>query len=246
MGSEMGASESKPERLIADYVRDLRVSAWHRQLPRSETESLVDGARNDIEAALEEAGNREEATVYRVLDQLGPPGDIVARATARPRSDVQRAVDAALAPILRLRGAFRARGWGVAEVGALILLILGPFYLWWIGPIFGIILVRVAAGRWSERATHRATNFVAAMFAIQVVMAVGLLVYVLASGGPYDAEISKVFTSFHPGVGAISPLSPFLGGVGPLSPLQLLTASPSFVAGIGSGVYLAINPRHRR
>jgi hypothetical protein len=241
----MSAAESKPERLIADYLRDIRVSAWHRQLPPSQTAALVDEARIDIDAALEAAGNREEATVYRVLDRLGAPGDIVARATAPPPSDFERAVDTVLAPVHRIRDEFRARGWGRAEVGALILLIIGPLFLWWIGPIFGIILVRVAAGRWSDHATHRATDFVAAVFAVQFVMSAALLVYVLASGGPSDAEITKVFTSFRPGIGALSPLSPFLGG-GPLSPLQILLAAPSFVAGLGSGVYLALSPRYRR
>jgi hypothetical protein len=243
--SEMTASESKSEQLIEDYLRELRVSAWNRQLPRSQTTALEAEVRLDIRAALEEAGNRDEATVYRVLDRLGAPGDIVAKVTARPRSDVERAVDFGLAPILRVHAAFRSRGWGLAEVGALVLLLLGPFLLWWIGPIFGIILVRVAADRWSHRATHRATNFVVGVFAVQVLIAVGLLVYVLTLGGPFDVEISKVFSSFSPGRWGLSPLSPFLGGAGPLSPLQILLVSPPFVAGIASGIYLALSPRQR-
>lgn len=241
----MTASESKSEQLIEDYLRELRVSAWNRQLPRSKTVALLDEVRLDIQATLDEAGDRDEATVYRVLDRLGAPGDIVAKVTARPRSNIQRAADTALAPILRLRDAFREHGWGLAELGALLLLIPGPFILWWIAPVFGIILVRVAANRWSDQTTHRATNFVVAVFAVQVVMAVCVLLYVLTLGGPFDVEISKVFTSFHPGIGGLSPLSPFLGGAGPLSPLQILLASPPFVAGIASGIYLALSPRQR-
>ncbi len=242
----MTAAESKTERLIADYLREIRVSAWIRQLPGRQTDALEAEVQRDIQASLEEAGNRDEATVYGILDRLGAPGEIVARATAQPRSGSQQAVDAALAPVLRVRDMFRARGWGLAEIGALVLLIIGPFFLWWIGPIFGIFLVRVAADRWSDRATHRATNFVVAVFAVQALIVVCLLVYVLTFGGPFDVEISKVFTSFRPGTGGISALSPFLGGAGPLSPLQILLASPPFVAGIGSGLHLAISRRHRR
>jgi hypothetical protein len=76
-------------------------------------------------------------------------------------------------------------------------------------------------------------------------MAVGLFVYAMASGGPAVAEITKVITSFRPGIGNLSPLSPFLGDAGPLSPLQLLLVAPPFVAGIASGVYLALSPRQR-
>jgi len=243
---EVSASESNSERLIADYLKELRVSAWNLHLPRSQTDALEAEIRTDIQAALDAAGDRDEATVYGILDGLGAPGMMVAKLTAEPRTDLQQAVDTGLAPLKRLKVPFRARGWGPAEVGALLLLIVGPFFVWWIGPIFGIFLVRVAADRWSDRATHRATNFVVAVFAVQALIVVCLLVYVLAVGGPFDVEISKVFTSFRPARGGISPLSPFLGGAGPLSPLQILLASPPFVAGIGSGLYLAFSRRHRR
>jgi hypothetical protein len=239
----MEASESSPGRLVTDYLREIRVAAWNRGLPRARTNQLVKEVGSKIESALETAGVRDEATVYGVLDRMGPPSVFVTRLADEPRSGVGGLMDRLLGPLARLG---YVHGWGLPEIGSLLLLIVGPLFLWWIGPIFGIILVRVAAGRWSAQATHRATNFVVVVFAVQALIAIGVLLYVLAAGGPFAVEIRKVITSFRPGIGALSPLTPFLGGAGPLSPLQILLAAPPFVAGFVSGIYLAFSPRQRR
>ena len=172
------------DQLIANYVHDLRVSAWIRQLPPAQTADLEKEVRATIAAQLAAAGKRDEATIYGVLDRLGPAGEIVARHSDAPPSDRRRTINNALAPVARGRAILRARGWGAAEIGSLLLLILGPFYLWWIGPIFGIILVRMAAGRWSHRSTHIATLVVVWLFAAQTVMAVGLLAIAMSQGLP--------------------------------------------------------------
>lgn len=239
----MEASESSPDRLVAGYLREIRVAAWNRGLPKARTDQLVKEVASQIDSALTPTGVRDEATVYGVLDRMGPPSAFVTQLADEPRSGARAVLDRVLAPLARL---LYTHGWGVAEIGSLVLLIVGPILLWWIGPIFGIVLVRVGTGRWSARATHRATNFVVVVFAVQALIAVGLLLYVLTAGGPFAVEIRKVITSFRPGIGGLSPLSPFLGGAGPLSPLQVLLAAPPFVAGLVSGIYLAFSPRQRR
>lgn len=235
-------TESSPDRLVVGYLREIRVAAWNRGLPRARTDQLVKEVGSEIESALETAGVRDDATVYGVLDRIGPPSAFVTQLADAPRSGIRGLVDRVLAPFARLG---YTHGWGLAEIGSLVLLIVGPILLWWIGPIFGIILLRVGTGRWSAQAKHRATNFVVVVFAVQALIAIGLLLYVLAAGGPFAVEIRKVITSFAPGMAGLSPLSPFLGA-GPLSPLQLLLAAPPFIAGVVSGIYLAFSPRQRR
>src|SRR3990170_5685618 len=111
------SAEAVSNHLIAHYLRELRVSAWIRQLPRAETADLENEVGATIAAALAMAGNREDATVYGVLDRLGPAGDIVAQHRAVPPSGVRRAVNTALAPVTRLQTILRSRGWGATDIG---------------------------------------------------------------------------------------------------------------------------------
>ncbi len=241
----MGANEPSSDPLIEDYLRELRVSAWNRRVPRPQAANLENEVRASIDAELAEAGDRDVETVLRVLDRLGPPSAFVADLTDAPPTESRRLIDTLMTPITRVRGLFEAYGWGWADIGALLLLIAGPFYLWWIGPIFGIILVRAAANRWAPKATHRATAVVVWLFAAQVIISVGLFVIVLAIGGPLAEQLQRIFSNFALGGAGRSPLAPGFGGDEPLSPVQLLMASPAYVAGGVSGVYLALSPRYR-
>ncbi len=190
-GSRQPAQRTKSDQLIDDYVRQLRTSAWIRQLPAWRTEELEDEARAKIESDLAAAGNRDEATVHRVLDRLGPASDMIAAQNADPPAGIHRLVTIALTPLARLRFLLKARGWGIAEVGGLLLLIVGPFLVWWVGPIFGILLIRYAADRWSPRAMRIATGLVFGLLAMQALLAVGTLAFLLVTDGNLDAETTR-------------------------------------------------------
>jgi hypothetical protein len=241
------SEEAASDRLIAHYLRQLRVAAWIRQLPRAETTALQNEVASTIASELAAAGNREEATVYGVLDRLGPAGDIVARHGAAPPTGLRRAVVTVLAPVTRLQAILRSRGWGVAEIGGLFLLILGPFYLWWLGPFFGISLVRVGADRWTHRATHIATVVVVVLFAVQALMALAIFALVMLKGGSAADELQLIISHWLGGLprSGLPPPGSADGGLGVLSLVDWLLIAPAPLAGLLSGVYLALSPRHR-
>jgi hypothetical protein len=179
------------DQLIDDYVRDLRTSAWIRQLPKERTEDLEYEVRDRIESDLARAGNRTVATVHGVLDRLGPASAIIdAQSGARP-GGARRLINVALTPLVRLRYLLSAHGWGVAEIGGLLLLIFGPFLVWWVGPIFGIILIRYGANRWSPRAMSIATRVVFGLLAAQALLAIGTLGFLLITDGSLNAEETR-------------------------------------------------------
>jgi hypothetical protein len=136
-------------------------------------------------------------------------------------------------------------GWGLAEIGSLLLLIVGPFYVGWVGPILGIILVRAAANRWTDRAEHRATVMVAALFGVQVVIALSLIVIAFMNGSLLSDSLWELFSAFGLRGRETPPFLPSPGGAGLLSPIEILVAAPAFIAGIASGIYLAFSPRRR-
>jgi hypothetical protein len=235
------------DHLIDDYVRELRVSAWIRQLSPAEIDELEYEVRGSIDASLVAAGRRDQETVYRVLDHMGPAGDIVARHRATPPSPTRQRIDNVLAPVTRLRAVLRERGWGAAEIVGLLLLIVGPFYLWWIGPIFGTILVRLAANRWSHHARHIATVVVVVLFSFQALTSLALVALELTGGLP-GSDFARVLSMFAPGglVGGLTPPMSTTPGLASLSPLDLVILLPAPLAGVLSGAYLALSPRHRR
>jgi hypothetical protein len=150
------------DQLIDSYLHELKTSAWIRQVPASRTAALVAETRDRISAALAAAGKSDEATVYRVLDGMAPASDIVERDGATSHA--------------RWRSPLAARGWGLGEIGGLLLLIVGPFVMWWIGPIFGVILIGAAANRWSDQSEHRATVFVFVLLGVQFAIAAAVLI----------------------------------------------------------------------
>jgi hypothetical protein len=239
----MATQPSPSHRLIADYLRELQVSTWVRGVPSSQARALQDEVRSKIDTALAAAGDRDEATVFRVLDRLGPPVAFVEALAATPRSPAQRLIDTVTTPIRGTRAKLASRGWGMAEIGALLLLAVGPFLLWWLGPIFGIIVVRVAAGRWPADVTKRTTAFIAVMLALQAVISVALFVAAYMQGGSVAAQLQQLFLMFDPNVSTGTGLVP--GRLGSLSPIEMLIVAPAYVAGIGSAIYLARGRRYR-
>jgi hypothetical protein len=226
------------DQLIDDYVRDLRTSAWIRQLPKSRTEDLEDDVRERIEADLAAAGNRDAGTAHRVLDRMGPASAIIDAQSAAPPTGLRRA----LTPVIRLRFLLSAHGWGIAEIGGLLLLVFGPFLVWWIGPIFGIILIRYAADRWSPRAMRIATGVVFGLLATQAFVALGTLGFLLISDGNLDAEETRRLMS---GFNGGQLFQDAQGHGDPLAVVRIVGGLLAPVAGIGSAIYLALSPRYR-
>lgn len=237
------------DRLIDDYLRELKVSAWIVQLTPAETAELQNEVRERIEQELDAAGNRDEETVYRVFDKLGAPGDQLTRTRDGAASNGSETFVAGLTPVARLQSRLRRHGWGLAEIGALVLLIAGPFLLWWIGPIFGIILVRMAAERWSDRSMRVATTIVAALFSVQVLITLTAFVFVLINGGSLLFELQRIASRVMP-IGEGGP--GIFGGSGGLlgllsrSPFEIMLILLAPIAGVSSGIYLALSPRYRR
>jgi hypothetical protein len=235
------------EQLIDDYVHDLRMSAWLRGIPADRTTELEHQTRARIATELAEAGDADEAHLFEVLDRMGPASDIIDRENAVPIGGVRAAVNPIIAPFARIRFALAAHGWGVPEIGGLLLLAVGPFVLWWIGPIFGIILIRMAANRWTYRATHKATVLVFALLAVHAAISLGLFIVALAGGGPLADELKRVLASVAPGgIGRGPGFEPVIYSSGPMFYLAVVVSLLPIVAGIGSAIYLALSPRERR
>jgi len=228
------------DQLIDDYLRDLRVSAWVRQLPKSETAALESRTRDKIAAELAAAGNDDKETVYGVLDRMGPAADLVGQEDRVSPTGWRSTYSKVLEPFARMQFKLAARGWGLAEIGGLILLIGGPYLLWWVGPAFGILLIRYGANRWSDHAEDVATKIVFLLLGVQALIAVGLLVYALFNGGSAMGQFSRI----------VSWLTPFSGQGptldGPLAAVALVGGLLAPIAGLASGVYLLLSPRARR
>jgi len=237
------------DQLIDDYLHELKVSAWIRRVPAPRTAALENEVRERIAAELTATGKRDEATVYGVLDRLGPPSDFVAQEDAPPATGADRAMHIVLTPAARLQFMLASRGWGVTEIGSLLLLIVGPFIVWWVGPIFGIILARAKTDRWSDRATHVATVIVFSALAVQVVVALTVFVLVLIATGSEADELRGLLSAISPGHLPLGPLftsSDTSVAAGPLFVVRILVGLLAPIAGVSSGIYLALSPRYRR
>lgn len=129
----------EPEALIGDYLRRLDAAAW--PLPADRKAELAGEVREHIDAALGEAGRRDEATLRNVLERLGPPEEIVAAEV----SDETQARPHATSPV-----ASAQPGVGAIEIIAILLLTLGGFLLPLIGPVIGLAFVWLSPA-WSTR-----------------------------------------------------------------------------------------------
>lgn len=142
--------------LVSDYLGRLEAAAW--PLPPERRTELASEVREHIEAALAEAGSRDEVTVRNVLDRLGRPEEIVA-GEAAGTGQSPPAVSVNVGP--------SASGVGAVEIAAILLLTLGAFLLPLIGPIIGLIFVWMSSA-WSTRVKVVVTAIVVAVVIIPI------------------------------------------------------------------------------
>lgn len=152
--------------LIADYLGRLRAASW--PLPPARREELGGEVADHIEAALAEAGARDEVTVRNVLGRLGAPEDIAA---------AEGAPDAALppapAPQPWVAPPQAARSWGAVEIIAILLLTVGAVLLPFIGPIAGLLFTWMSRV-WSTGVKVIATVIVVGLLALPVIAILSL------------------------------------------------------------------------
>ncbi len=127
------------EGLIREYLDRLEVLA--RERTPDQAEEIVAGVREHIEAAVEEAGRRDEATVRTLLDGLGSPEAIIA---AGASEDDQRRAEV---NAIRAGSDARRAYVGGTEIVALLLIASGVL-LPFVGPLLGLVLIWVSQ-RWT-------------------------------------------------------------------------------------------------
>ena len=127
--------------LVRDYLG--RLEAVASSLGTDRRTELVGEVREHIDAAIGEAGRKDEVTVRNILERLGPPEEIVASegGPSEPPASVGRP------------------GIGGVEITALVLLTVGAIFLPIIGPIIGLVFVW-ASVVWTRRAKVIATAIV--------------------------------------------------------------------------------------
>jgi uncharacterized membrane protein len=146
--------------LVSDYLGRLEAASW--PLPAERRRELASEVSEHIEAALSEAGRRDEVTVRNVLERLGPPEEIVAAedgaTTEAPTSEAQppKVVQA-------------ASPWGAVEIGALLLLTVGAVLLPFVGPLLGLIFVWIST-QWTTRQKAIATIIVVALLMLPLLL----------------------------------------------------------------------------
>jgi uncharacterized membrane protein len=141
--------------LVSDYLGRLEAAAW--PLPPERRTELAGEVREHIEAALSEAGSRDEVTVRNVLERLGRPEEIVAgEAGAAPN-----------APVVSVNVGPSLGGVGAVEIAAILLLTLGAFLLPVIGPVIGLVFVWLSSA-WSTRMKVTVTAIVLAVVVIPI------------------------------------------------------------------------------
>lgn len=146
--------------LVDDYLR--RVEREALRLTPGQAADLVGEVREHIDAALAEAGRRDEATVRTVLDQLGAPEAIVAADSGWDGAAVGPAVGSSrVMPGSVVRGS----GWGANEIGAILLITIGAILLPVVGPLLGLVFVW-ASRQWARPAKIVATAIAIVFFAV--------------------------------------------------------------------------------
>ena len=141
------------EALVRDYVGRLEAAAW--PLPPDRKGELVGEVREHIEAALIEAGARDEVTVRNVLERLGRPEEIVAE-EAGPA--MPGAAPAALPPAAQST-------LGAVEIVAILMLTIGSLILPIFGALIGLVFV-AASSRWTTREKLIATAIVVGLLVL--------------------------------------------------------------------------------
>jgi hypothetical protein len=220
------------EGLISAYLGRLEAAAW--PLPPSRRSELTAEVREHIETALAEAGSRDEVSVRNVLDRLGRPEDIVAaEVEAGGGRTTPGAFHAAGQTTSGWMAQAAARGWGALEIVAVLLLTLGSLLLWFVGPIAGVIVAWFSE-RWTARQKRVATTVVFGSVAVEIVL---MAVFMSRAFGGWMG-----FGGMEFGFGQW----PVAADFGFMGLIALASALLPLVAGLGTGIYLALALRDGR
>ena len=152
------------EALVRDYLGRLEAAAW--PLPAERRGELLVEVREHIETALTEAGRRDEVTARNVLERLGPPEEIVA-------AEADAGGTTGWTPTAAPAEADRRARWGFLEIGAILLLTLGAFFLPIVGPMIGLLFVWLSS-EWTTRQKWVATTIVVVLLMIPVLLLLGV------------------------------------------------------------------------
>lgn len=150
--------------LAEEYLSRLERAA--RDLPPEDRHELLTEIRGHLHAGLPD--DPGDAEVRNLLQELGPPEDIVAAArpdAEGPRRHLQQPVAA---------GPPSTSPWGALEIIAVLCLTAGTFVAPVIGPVVGIVLVW-ASVQWTRREKWVATVLT---FLFVIVIALGLAAFV--------------------------------------------------------------------
>ena len=158
------------ETLIADYLGRLRAASW--PLTAGRREELAAEVAEHIDAALGEAGSRDESTVRNVLERLGPPESIAAAEAGGgsgspggpPGGVASAGPSAASSP------------WGAMEIIAILFLTAGSVLLPIIGPVIGLVFT------WGSRSWTTHEKQVASLIVV-IFLAVPIALIMLARVG---------------------------------------------------------------
>jgi uncharacterized membrane protein len=150
------------EALVRDYLGRLEAAAW--PLPAERRSELVSEVREHIDSALTEAGRRDEVTTRNVLERLGPPEEIVAAEAATDRPAGWMPPHTHLA---------ERSGWGLTEVGAILLLTVGAIVLPIVGPLLALLFVWMS-DKWTTRQKWIATGIVIVLLLLPVLLLLGV------------------------------------------------------------------------
>lgn len=156
--------------LVQDYLGRLDAASW--PLAPARRDELRAEVAGHIDAALAEAGARDEATVRNVLERLGPPEEIAA-------ADVDPVIGAST-PLSTppLAGG----SWGALEILAILFLTLGSIFLPIVGPLVGLVFVW-GSGRWTTREKRISTLIVLLLLILPVLLLVGAGFSLFVSSG---------------------------------------------------------------
>jgi len=159
------ASDMQADALIRDYLGRLQAASW--PLPAGRRAELSGEVAEHIEAALAEAGRRDEVTVRNVLERLGPPEEIVAAEAGGEPDHTTIIMGAAQAP------AAAASPWGAVEIMAILFLTAGAVFIPIVGPVIGLVFT-AGSGRWTTRQKLVASTIVLASLPLAVLVSLAV------------------------------------------------------------------------
>jgi hypothetical protein len=157
--------------LISDYLGRLRAASW--PLAPGRREELQGEVAEHIDAALGDAGVRDEATVRNVLERLGPPESIAAAEAGGHAETVEGRAGAVLpgSPAVGSR-------WGAVEILAILFLTAGAVLLPFVGPLVGLVFAW-GSSRWTTR-----QKVIASVMVLVLLVASILLLLSVRVGAP--------------------------------------------------------------